>query len=77
MCLLCLFIAKYGVFLKLPQTYITIENPFDRTLFQPDVASADSAVRILSGLTVRRQSVKIKFKFEIRTVENLFSYLES
>ena len=28
------FIAKYRVFLKLPQTYITIENPFDRTLFQ-------------------------------------------
>ena len=32
--------------------------------------SADSAVRILSGTTVRCLSVKIKFKFEIRTLEN-------
>ena len=32
--------------------------------------SADSAVRILSGITVRCLSVKIKFKFEIRTLEN-------
>ena len=28
--------------------------------------SADSAIRILSGITVRYLSVKIKFKFEIR-----------
>ena len=32
--------------------------------------SADSAVRFLSGITVRGLSVKIKFKFEIRTFKN-------
>ena len=32
--------------------------------------SADSAVRILSGNTVRYLTVKIKFKFEIQTLEN-------
>ena len=35
------------------------------------LTSADSAVRILFGITVRCLSVKIKFKFEIRTLENL------
>ena len=32
--------------------------------------SADSIVRILSGFTVQCLSVKIKFKLEIRTLEN-------
>ena len=32
--------------------------------------SADSTVRILSGFTLRCLPVKIKFKFEIRTLEN-------
>ena len=36
----------------------------------PYQTSADSAVRILSGTTVRCLLVKIKFKFEIRTLEN-------
>ena len=38
-----------------------------RTMHQ---TSADSAVRILSEFTMRCLSVKIKFKFEIRTLEH-------
>ena len=60
--MLCLFIAKYRVFLKLPQTYITIENPFDRTLFQPDVGGqrCPDSVRIYCAVSVGQNQVQIQ-----------------
>ena len=54
--LLTAFAAFYETF-KLSSKYPTC----------PNQTSADSTVRVLFGITVRCLSVKIKFKFEIRT----------